>query len=227
MFLSLYWIKNLYQIYYKRGFLKLQEKDLQFTPKLFLATLLQIYKFSIWEKIANLYFENLTSGEKELVEKGFSYLLAQDLLSLEFAPWFRDNLLGRDFTFKGYVEVAYEFIQLKEQVSKQVQIPLLDQLKKLCIDVEEALEECKDISEITIKKLSRIYIFFKVVAKIISSFRLDLLERAESLILKLNRPFCFEEILIEMDKGVDDMLPLIEKNFEEELQKLMEEAKIN
>ncbi|MFN4196787.1 MAG: hypothetical protein ACK4FM_02120 [Caldimicrobium sp.] len=227
MFLTLHWIKNLYQIYNKRGFLSIQEKKFQFTPKLFLASLLQLYKLSLWEKIAKVYFGNLTLEEKELVEKGFSYLLAQDLLSLEFAPWFRDNLLGRDFTFKGYVEVTYEFSQLKEQVNKQVRIPLLNQLKKISMAIEEDLEGGREISEASIKKLCRIYIFFKVVEKITSCSRIELLDLAEKLILKLKMQPLYEEILIEMDKGLRYILPDIEKNFERELQKLIEEAKIS
>ncbi|MFN3504769.1 MAG: hypothetical protein ACK4Y7_00980 [Caldimicrobium sp.] len=227
MFLTLHWIENLYQFYYKSGFLLLQEKNLQFTPKLFLAILLQIYKLSLWEKIAKVYFDNLTLEEKELVEKGFSYLFAQDLLSLEFAPWFRDNLLGRDFTLKGYIEVAYEFSQLKEQVSKQVQIPLIDKLKKLCGEIEEILEEGKEVPEDIVKKLFRLYLFFNVVKRINPSLRIELLERAEKLILKLTMLPLYEGKLKKLENGVEKMFPEVKKNFEEELQKLIERSKIS
>ncbi|MFN3921181.1 MAG: hypothetical protein ACK4K4_02125 [Caldimicrobium sp.] len=198
----------------------LKDKSIQFTPKLFFATLLQIYILPFWEKVALNFFPNLSEEERSLIEKGFSYLLAQDLLSVEFSQWYREHLLGRDYSLKVYMELALEFLKLKEQIRKQIQIPLLDELKKLCMELEGNLEEGKEISEGVVRKLRRIYKFFKIVERLFPSQITSLVERSEDLLLKLNSRIIKDEDL-EFENREE-----IERIFEEELQKLSERVKI-
>ena len=65
-----------------------------------------------------------------------------DLLRKEFAAWFRDIILHKDFKSRSLVSISCEFLMLEEQLRKQIQIPLLDKLKKLIMDLEE-IEETK------------------------------------------------------------------------------------
>ncbi len=217
MFLTLQWIEKFYQIYQRRGFVILREKNIQFTPKLFLATLLRIYKISLWEWIERKYFIDLTAEERELTKKGFSYLEAQDLFSLEFSQWFRDNLLCRDYTQERYIALAFEFHQLKEQLKKQIQIPLLDVLKKLCMEIEEKLEEKSEIPNYQVKRLQRIYRFFKRVEEFLPSKSEDLVKRAEALLIKLNG-----EELMGVEPFLKERKVELEKVFEREVEKLIE-----
>lgn len=221
MFLTLQWIDKVFQLYQEKGLLILKNKSIQFTPKLFLATLLQIYIIPLWEKVALNFFPEFSEEEEELMEKSFSYLLAQDLLSIEFSQWYRENLLGREYSFYGYLELALEFLKIKEQIKQQIQIPLLDELKKLCMDVEENLEGGNKISERQKKRLQRLYTFFKIIEKFSPSLTFSLVERAEALVLRLKGEKLEKEAL-----DWEEAKKKIEGKFEEELQKLIKRSKI-
>jgi Txe/YoeB family toxin of Txe-Axe toxin-antitoxin module len=68
---------------------------------------------------------------------------------------------------------------LEEIVQKQVQIPLLDELKKLCMTFEEAVEEKKEVSEADRKRFVRLVNFFVRTEAIKPSKSSELIERAE------------------------------------------------
>lgn len=222
MFLTLLWIEKIYNLYREREALLISDKSIVFSAPMFLATLLQIYRDPLGDKILNEYFSMLSQKEKELVKKGFSHLLAQDLLSIEFTKWFRDNLIKRDYEDREYFSLVYQFLQLKEQLRKQVQIPLLDDLKKLCVEMEAALEENREVSEAQKKRLRRIYNFFKRVNLITPTKISDLLERVESLWVKMNED---ERQEIPYEK-IKNLMTNIKDAFEEELKNLINRVKL-
>lgn len=221
MFLTIKWLDKIFNLFLRqRGFF-IRDKEIQFTPKLFLATLLRMYELSLWEKILERYFQELTPEEKSLCEKGFDYLYAQDLFSLEFSSWYQEMLLGRDYKGETYKALAYEFLTLKEQIREQIQIPLLDRVKKLALDLEELLEKGKSPEEEKLHKLIRLYTFFYWVKTFKPSKIEELVGRAEVLLKQLSIPL--EETT---QDNYSEIKPLLENKFMEELQNFIKSTKI-
>lgn len=220
MFLTIKWIERIFKLFLQRERFFIREKEIQFTPRLFLATLLRIYKPSLWEKILSEYFSELKPEEKELCERGFDYLFAQDLFSLEFSKWYQEMLLGRLYKVEEYPFLAYDFLNLKEQVRKQIQIPLLDLIKKLCMDFEESLEKGEKFAEEKVYKLKKLYYFFYWVKFFEPSKISEFVERAEGILKKISSPLEIRE------EKSQDLKEKIGSEFLKELQKFLDEDKI-
>ncbi|MEZ0344632.1 MAG: hypothetical protein ABWJ99_07545 [Caldimicrobium sp.] len=220
MFLTIKWIDRIFKLFLQRERFFVREKEIQFTPRLFLATLLRMYKPSLWEKIINEYFPELKPEEKELCERGFDYLYAQDLFSLEFSKWYQEMLLGRVYKEREYPFLACDFLNLKEQIRKQIQIPLLDLIKKLCMELEENMEKGEKLSEEKLNKLRKLYYFFYWVKFFEPSKISELVDRGEGILREFSAP-----LEIEKEKSLN-LKEEIESEFLKELQKFLEGAKI-
>ncbi|MGC9017227.1 MAG: hypothetical protein ACP5JQ_03490 [Caldimicrobium sp.] len=220
MFLTIKWMEKIFRLFLEKERFFIKDKEILFTPKLFLATLLRMYKTSLWEKILKEYFQELKPEEKELCERGFDYLYAQDLFSLEFSKWYQEMLLGRSYTEREYFYLAYEFLNLKEQLRKQIQIPLLDRIKKLCIHLEESLETKQNPLEEDLKKLKKLYSFFSWVLVLEPTKISEIVERGEKLLKEISNPLEFnKEAILELKKEA-------ELEFLKGLKNFLERAKI-
>jgi len=182
-FYTVEWIKGVLDSY-KKGdeAFYIEDKGVNFEPKYFLLAVLHIYHknmFPFFEDIINL--EDLVYIKKH---QEFDFMYLVDLLRKEFAYWFKENLLFRDFSEENYLILAQEFLLLEEQVRKQIQIPLLDQIKKLTIDLEEIVEENKDLNNFDEKKFLRLFKFFSIVEKLEKSLCSKLIERAKEVAKK-------------------------------------------
>jgi len=221
MFLTIRWLKKVYGLYLQNQRFFLLDKEIAFSPRLFLGTLLRVYDWPIWEKIVRDYFKDLTEEEKALCEKGFDSLYAQDLFSLEFSKWYQEMLLGRPYETAQYQTLAYDFLCLKEQLRKQIQIPLLDKIKRLCLDLEELLEKGERPEEDYIKRLERLYSFFRWVEAFKPSPSEDFVKRGEGVLKKLKK--------LPLSHSVGELEELrlnLEKIFWKELQNFIEGSKI-
>jgi hypothetical protein len=120
----------------------------------------------------------------------FDFMFLVDLLRKEFSFWFRDILLHKDFQSPDLLRIAWEFLMLEEQLRKQIQIPLLDRLKKLILDAEEIIEKGSS-SETTFneRQFLRLLRFFNAVETLESSLSARLVERAKEVENKLNLGF--------------------------------------
>jgi len=117
------------------------DKQINFKPLIFAIALLHIFQRPLLYKLEPI--EELLGSLRER----FDFMHLVDLLRKEFSFWFREMVLHRDFSNAKYDQLSHEFHLLEEIVQKQVQIPLLDELKKLCMTFEEAVEEKKEVSE--------------------------------------------------------------------------------
>jgi len=221
MFLTIKWLKKVYELYLRNQRFFLLDKEIVFSPRLFLGTLLRMYDLPLWGKIVRDYFKDLTEEEKALCEKGFDSLYAQDLFSLEFSKWYQEMLLGRPYEPAQYQTLAYDFLCLKEQLRKQIQIPLLDKVKKLCMDLEELFEKGERPEEAPVKQLKRLYSFFKWVECFNPSLSEDLVRRGEAALKNLKE---LPEIALE--KNIEELRTNFEKDFLKELQNFIESSKI-
>ena len=151
----------------------LGDKRVNFKPLIFGIALLHIFQRPLLYKLEPL--EELIASLKER----FDFMHLVDLLRKEFSYWFREMVLHRDFSNSRYDQLSYEFHLLEEIVQKQIQIPLLDELKRLCITFEEAFEEKKEVSETEKRRFVRLVNFFVRTEAIRPSKSSELIERAE------------------------------------------------
>lgn len=149
------------------------DKQINFKPLIFAIALLHIFQRPLLYKLE--FIEELLDSLRER----FDFLHLVDLLRKEFSLWFREMVLHRDFSNAKYDQLSHEFHLLEEIVQKQVQIPLLDELKKLCMTFEEAVEEKKEVSEGDKKRFVRLVNFFVRTEAIRPSKSSELIERAE------------------------------------------------
>jgi hypothetical protein len=163
----------------------------------------------------------LTEEEKAFCEKGFDSLYAQDLFSLEFSKWYQEMLLGRTYEPSQYQTLAYDFLCLKEQLRKQIQIPLLDKIKRLCFSLEELLEKGEKPEEDSIKRLERLYSFFRWVEAFKPSPSKDFVKRGEEVLKKLKNPPLSHSV-----GELEELRLNLEKIFWKELQNFVEGSKI-
>ncbi len=151
----------------------LGDKRVNFKPLIFGIALLHIFQRPLLYKLEPL--EELIASLKER----FDFMHLVDLLRKEFSYWFREMVLHRDFSNSRYDQLSYEFHLLEEIVQKQIQIPLLDELKRLCLTFEEAFEEKKEVSETEKRRFVRLVNFFVRTEAIRPSKSSELIERAE------------------------------------------------
>jgi len=74
---------------------------------------------------------------------------------------------------------------LEEQLRKQIQIPLLDKLKKLIMDLEEIEETKKGLENFNEKQFTRLFNFFNTVETLEKSRSYELVERAKNIAQKV------------------------------------------
>lgn len=178
-FYTLQWIKEIFTKYQLEEGMFIEEKEIAFEPKYFIWALLHIYQ----KKDIPFLGESLNIKDLEfiLVHQGFDFMYLVDLLRKEFAYWFKENLLYRDYSNETYFILASEFLLLEEQLKKQIQIPLLDQMKKLILDLEERVEEKKSLENFDKKRFFRLVKFFSVVEKLEKTKCSELVDRAKNI----------------------------------------------
>ncbi len=181
-FYTLKWINEILTKYQLEEGLFIEKKEVAFELKYFIWALLHIYQKKDLPFLGeSLNIEDLKSI---LVHKEFDFMYLVDLLRTEFAYWFRENLLYRDYPDETYFILASEFLLLEEQLKKQIQIPLLDQMKKLILDLEEIVEEKKSLENFDKKRFFRLIKFFNVVEKLEKTKCSELVDRAKNITQK-------------------------------------------
>jgi hypothetical protein len=174
---TLNWLENILKAYERdyeaEEVIIVGDKQINFKPLIFAIALLHIFQRPLLYKLEPI--EELLGSLRER----FDFMHLVDLLRKEFSLWFREMVLHRDFSNAKYDQLSHEFHLLEEIVQKQVQIPLLDELKKLCMTFEEAVEEKKEVSEADRKRFVRLVNFFVRTEAIKPSKSSELIERAE------------------------------------------------
>jgi len=174
---TLSWLENILKAYERdyeaEEVIIVGDKQINFKPLIFAIALLHIFQRPLLYKLEPI--EELLDSLRER----FDFMHLVDLLRKEFSFWFREMVLHRDFSHAKYDQLSHEFHLLEEIVQKQVQIPLLDELKKLCMTFEEAVEEKKEVSEADRKRFVRLVNFFVRTEAIKPSKSSELIERAE------------------------------------------------
>lgn len=179
-FYSLEWINEIFKRYQEeKDSFFIEDKEVGFQPKYFLWALLHIYS----KRDLPFLGENLDIRDLEFVlqHQGFDFMYLVDLLRKEFAYWFREGIICRDFSEESYFILAQEFLLLEEQLRKQIQIPLLDQMKKLILDLEEIVEENKPLEKFDKEKFFRLLKFFNTVERLEKTKCSELVERAKNI----------------------------------------------
>ena len=104
-----------------------------------------------------------------------------EYLQTLFAEWFREHLLMRDYHPAEYGRIALEYCHLEEQVRSQIRIPLLDQLKYLCYDLEDRLLGGKRLLPYDENLFRRILFFFLAAESLKPTLSSRLVNRARDL----------------------------------------------
>ncbi|MCS7278714.1 MAG: hypothetical protein NZ530_01470 [Thermodesulfobacteriaceae bacterium] len=181
---TLEWIFSVFKVYQTKKIFYIEKKQVSFKPKFFLLALLHLYQKK------HLSLEDLSeflSIKKEdiLYQRSlFDFMHLVDLLRKEFASWFRDLLISRDFSEETYETLAREFLLLEEQLRKQIQIPLLNHIKNLNYELEDQIESGKVLSKDHEKVFFRILKFFDWVENFQESLCSRLVNRAKELVEK-------------------------------------------
>ncbi len=226
-FYSLFWIRHFLKFYTKQGSLFLGDKEIKFSPHEFLLSLFYIYKESLVLG-ASSEIESLARRLKKKQE--FDFMELVDLLRKDFAKWFQDLLLGKPLDFSFLRKLSFEFLMLEEQMQKQIQIPLLDKLKKFLVSQGEILEEenvenyseNKDTKreEVSEDKAFKIFLFFKIVEGLSPSKREKLIKRAEKFFEKKKNSDFSKKALPELEELFE-----CEKALKAALRRLYEDVK--
>ncbi len=134
-------------------------KKVVFSDRHYLAALLHIYtgSFSL-EGIAQL--SRISLEELLFQRTQVDFMSLVDYLQTRFSEWFREHLLMRDFELAEYGRLALEYIHLEEQVQSQIKIPLLNQLKNLCYELEDKLSGGKRLAPYDEALFRRLLLFF-------------------------------------------------------------------
>ncbi|RKX60377.1 MAG: hypothetical protein DRP29_02770 [Thermodesulfobacteriota bacterium] len=179
-FYTLEWIFDVLNEYQKgSGPYLLEDKEVNFSPKIFLLALLHLYQKKRFtpKELA----EMLAIEEKDVEDKRseFDFMYLVDILRREFSFWFRELIISRDFSDEVYEKLAKEFLFLEEQLRKQIQIPLLDQMKKIVRDLESKLESGKNLDVYDENRFFRLLKFFNKVENLKASLCSRLVNRAK------------------------------------------------
>jgi len=134
-------------------------KPIIFSEHHYLAALLHIYTGTFpLERIAEL--SGLDLEELRFQRSQVDFMSLVDYLRTKFSEWFREHLLMRDFALVEYGHLALEYIHLEEQVQSQIKIPLLNQLKNLCYELEDKLSGGKLLAPYDEALFRRLLLFF-------------------------------------------------------------------
>lgn len=178
------WIFSVLEIYKTKKVFYIENKQVSFQPKFFLLALLHLYqkKHFPLEELAEILSIN---KEDILYHRGnFDFMYLVDLLRKEFASWFKDIILSRDFSLETYETLAREFLLLEEQLRKQIQIPLLNNIKNLNYELEDKLEIGKVLSKDDESVFFRILKFFDWVENFKESLCSRLINHSKELVEK-------------------------------------------
>lgn len=184
-FYSVEWIKEILKEYKEETSFFIEDKEVVFSPDHFKYALLHLFRKNLLSLEELSKITNLPSEEINSKRSDFAFMYLVDLLRKEFAFWLKDFILGRELSLEEYKFLAQEFHFLEEQLRKQIQIPLLDRLKKLILDIEEAIEEQKKVEEKTKRNFKKLTLFFSAVEAIQRSKSERLVNRAKNLYTKL------------------------------------------
>lgn len=160
MFFTAGWIEEALERYRTRSPQDtIMGKRVVFSERHYLAALLHIYTgtFTL-ETLARLAGLSLEELLRQRAQVDFMTLV--DYLRTCFAEWFREHLLMRDFALPEYGLLALEYLHLEEQVRAQIRIPLLNQLKYLCEELEDKLAGGKTLAPYDERQLRRLLLFF-------------------------------------------------------------------
>ena len=186
-FYTVSWIKEVFDFYKnsQTGFF-IEGKEVRFGDRDFFYALCHIYQKNLLLKFP---FVDETALRELRETKEFDFMYFVDMLRKEFALWFRELVSSRDFSYEERHSLALEFLLLEEQVRKQVQIPLLDHLKKFATKVEalkevENPQEKKELEEEinkVSKKAKRIYRIFERIESLEPSLSSEIIRQVEGL----------------------------------------------
>ncbi len=183
-FYTTVWIREVLDFYQnsEKSFF-IEGKEVKFSSEEFFFALVHIYSRDVLERLQSVR-GNLVKEIKE--KKGFDFMYLVDMLRKEFASWFRDLILSKNFSEEERSFLAKEFLLLEHQVREQIQIPILDELKKGLIQLEANLKEnpSEVLKGVSLKKLERIYRFFNKVEGIEESLCSRLIKEFEDFIKK-------------------------------------------
>ncbi|QJA06912.1 hypothetical protein FVE67_08980 [Thermosulfurimonas marina] len=160
MFFTAGWIEEALERYRRRSLQDtIMGKKIAFSDRHYLAALLHIYtgtfRLESLACLAGLSLEELLHQRSQV-----DFMSLVDYLRTRFAEWFREHLLMRDFTLPEYGLLALEYLHLEEQVRAQIRIPLLNQLKHLCEELEDKLAGGKTLAPYDERQLRRLLFFF-------------------------------------------------------------------
>ncbi len=154
------WVEAALERYRRRGPQDtIMGKPVAFSDRHYLAALLHIYTgtFSL-ERIALL--AGISPEDLRFQRSQVDFMSLVDYLRTRFSEWFREHLLMRDFELAEYGRLALEYIHLEEQVQSQIKIPLLNQLKNLCYELEDKLSGGKRLAPYDEALFRRLLLFF-------------------------------------------------------------------
>ncbi|HFC97661.1 MAG TPA: hypothetical protein ENJ40_04265 [Thermosulfurimonas dismutans] len=180
-YLTVTWVEGALERYLRRRPEDtIMGKKIAFSPRHYLAALLHIYTgcFSLG-RIARL--AGLSEEELRFQRAQIDFMSLVDYLRTRFAEWFREHLLLRDYHPAEYGRIALEYCHLEEQVRSQVRIPLLDQLKHLCYDLEDRLSAGKGLPPYDEHLFRRLLFFFLAAEGLKPTLSSRLVNRARDL----------------------------------------------
>ncbi len=189
-FRILNWIKLLLDFYDKQKMIIIDETSLSPSREEFLLSILYLLNLSDVER----FFDTALLNKEDFFAENktpHEFYKIVDHLRTEFASFFKDLILNRDFSDSDYVKLALEYLLLDEQVTKQIRIPLLDKLKKLTKEGNYAVEDGKPFDEE--KRLLRLWKFFSALElfekdkkeEILEETRAFLKDKAQFIVPKL------------------------------------------
>lgn len=174
-FYTLRWIKLLLDFFKKKNSIIIDEVILNPSSEEFLFSILYIFRVSEIERLIQVFFNGRNILSK--LESPHEFYKIVDHIRKEFADYFREIIVSKDFSDDAYVDLAKEYLLLDEQVTKQIRIPLLDQLKKLTREGKYTREEGKVFEDD--KKILRIWKFFTAVELFQKDKKEEILDEAK------------------------------------------------
>ena len=116
-FYTIEWIDEVFKRYQtEESSFFIEDKEINFKPKHFLWALLHIYHNKELSFLGDLL--NIEDLRSVLQNQVFDFMYLVDLLRKEFAYWFKENILYRDFSEETYFTLAHEFLLLEEKLKE-------------------------------------------------------------------------------------------------------------
>ncbi|NPA38909.1 MAG: hypothetical protein GXO57_00440 [Thermodesulfobacteria bacterium] len=201
------WIEVLLEQYQKGGEkFFIDGKEVRFKKEEFLYALIHIYKRTLLERWGkDIDYHKIEELKTRL---GFDFMYLVDLMRKELATWFKELVIYRNFSEEEYLNLAKEFLILEEQVKKQIQIPLLDEVKKIANKLEQ-----ENFSELSLReknKFFRILSLFVIIEAFEKTLSSKLVDRAAELSKKKLEKDVKEEVIKQVLPKIKDL-----KEFEE------------